>query len=208
MDEEVRRHIKVFDDPDDEAISQVRCPPLKIPAESTVGKTDFFSKFGLGDLPVFDKVLDTLPGIAGKVSVGHGGLFSGQGLLISEILIPEDNVQHLPRGHDERSVWEMPDISGHKISIFLFSFFNNHFIKYEIFGIRQFYVKMLDIDIKGTFMKSAHNGFYEIFGKMKLWTGKYFPIFLFYHLIQNGYGWPVKGKFYDATRNRVCFQNC
>lgn len=39
-------------------------------------------------LPVFDKVLDTLSGIAGEISVGHGGLFSGQGLLISEILIP------------------------------------------------------------------------------------------------------------------------
>ena len=77
----------------------------------------------------------------------------------------------------------MPDISGHKISLFLFSFFHNHFIEYEIFGIRQFNVKMLGIDINGTFMKSAHNAFYEIFRKMKLWTGKYFPIFLFYRLI-------------------------
>lgn len=32
---EVRRHIKVFGDPDDETIAQVRCPPLEIPAEGT-----------------------------------------------------------------------------------------------------------------------------------------------------------------------------
>ena len=80
--------IKVFGDPDDETIAQVRCPPLEIPAEGAVRKADLFGKFGLGDLPVFDKVLDTLSGIAGEISVGHGGLFSGQGLLISEILIP------------------------------------------------------------------------------------------------------------------------
>ena len=53
----------------------------------------------------------------------------------------------------------------------------------EIFWMRQFHVKMLGIDINGTFMKSVHNAFYEIFRKMKLWTGKYFPIFLFYRLI-------------------------
>ena len=33
---EVRRHIKVFGDPDDETIAQVRCPPLEIPAEGAV----------------------------------------------------------------------------------------------------------------------------------------------------------------------------
>lgn len=33
---EVRRHIKVFGDPDDETIAQVRCPPLEIPAEGGV----------------------------------------------------------------------------------------------------------------------------------------------------------------------------
>ena len=67
---------------------------------------------------------------------------------------------------------------------------------------------MLGININGAFMKSAHNAFYEIFRKMELWTGKYFPIFLFYRLIQDGYDWPVKSKFYDAPRNRVRLQNC
>jgi hypothetical protein len=47
---------------------------LKIPAEGTIRKTDLFGKFGLGDPPVFDKVLDTLPGIAGKVSAVHRNL--------------------------------------------------------------------------------------------------------------------------------------
>ncbi len=35
VETEVRRHIKVFGDPDDITITLVRCPPLKIPAEGT-----------------------------------------------------------------------------------------------------------------------------------------------------------------------------
>ena len=73
-----------------------------------------------------------------------------------------------------------------------FSYVSINGIKKEYYGVEAglnfkvspiFNVKMLGIDINGTFMKSAHNAFYEIFRKMKLWTGKYFPIFLFYRLI-------------------------
>ena len=71
---EVRRHIKIIGDPDDEPIAQILSAVLKIPVEGTVRKTDLFGKFGLGNLPVFDEILDVLPCIAGEVSVRHSEL--------------------------------------------------------------------------------------------------------------------------------------
>ena len=47
---------------------------LQISAEGTVRKTDFFGKIGPVYLSAFDEVLDTLPGIAGKISIRHSDL--------------------------------------------------------------------------------------------------------------------------------------
>ncbi len=52
-----------------ETVTQILYPPLKIAAEGTVREADLFGRFVLGDLPAFDEILDTLPCIAGKVSV-------------------------------------------------------------------------------------------------------------------------------------------
>ena len=68
---EVCGHFKILGDPDDVTVTKILCATLEISAEGTVRKTDLFCEFGLGDLSVFDEILDTLPGIAGKISVGH-----------------------------------------------------------------------------------------------------------------------------------------
>ena len=41
-------------------------------------------------------------------------LFSAANLLVH---IPQDDIQHLPRGHDIRFFWEVADIAGDKVRI-------------------------------------------------------------------------------------------
>lgn len=47
-------------------------------------------------------------------SKGIDALFSAANLLVH---IPQDDIQHLPRGHDIRFFWEVADVAGDKVRI-------------------------------------------------------------------------------------------